>query len=52
MWFDLGSDASLVVGVVTVRVVTLFVIHLKLDIFTGRRFERVAGSWKLGILHS
>ena len=22
MWFDLGSDASLVVGVVTVRVVT------------------------------
>ena len=24
MWFDLGSDASLVVGVVTVRVVTIF----------------------------
>ena len=24
MWFDLGGDASLVVGVVTVRVVTAY----------------------------
>ena len=32
MWFDLGSDASLVVGVVTVRVVTLIAF------ITGLRF--------------
>ena len=31
MWFDLGGDASLVVGVVMVMVVTQYQICLKLD---------------------
>jgi hypothetical protein len=28
MWFDLGGDASLIVGVVTVRVVTVGAGHV------------------------
>jgi hypothetical protein len=34
MWFDLGSDASLVVGVVTVRVVTAFATVLQRSLVT------------------
>ena len=38
MWFDLGGDASLVVGVVTVRVVTLIIV-LKLVVMVLSRLH-------------